>query len=426
VGHLLTLQDLALLVCLLGTWGLLGVHFLLTVAGYFYARRAEREKQGLPAGIDYPSISLLVPAHDEELVIAGTLETLLHLDYPRERMEILVIEDSSRDETRRIVEEMMLRDRRLKLISVPPGLGGRGKSNALNLGLRYASHEIIGVFDADNCPEPESLKYLVAQLVLRPELAAAVGKVRTLNRRANFLTRCINIEFISFQWILQAGRWHLLRLAALPGTNYVVRREALERVGAWDESALADDAELTLRLRQEGYQIKFVPYAVTWEPEPESWAVWARQRLRWVRGGNYVVKKFLPRLRHLRRWDLALDVVHLFSLYYYFFALLLLSDLLFLGGLAFLSGRGMLGGPLLWLWGLAFALFWLQMAVTLSLEGEHSPGNLLLAGLMYFSYCQVWIYIAVKGHLLDLLRPREFRWDKTTRVKLPSQARALR
>ena len=426
MDYLLTLRDLVLLVCLLGCWGLLAMHFLLTVAGYVYARRAEEEKRQLPAGIEYPAVSLLVPAHDEEVVIAGTLEALLHLDYPRDRIEVLVIDDSSTDNTRRIVEEMMLRDRRVKLISVPSGMGGRGKSNALNLGLRYASHELIGVYDADNSPESESLKYLVAQLALHPDLAAVVGKVRTLNRKTNFLTRCINSEFISFQWILQAGRWQLFRLAALPGTNYVIRREALERVGSWDNSALADDAELTLRLRQEGYQIKFVPYAVSWEPEPETWAVWRRQRIRWVRGGNYVVKKFLPRLRHLPRWDLALDVLHLFSLYYFFFVILLLSDLLFLGGLFFLSRAGDFGGPLFALWGLAFALFCLQIALSLTLEGENTLENLALVGLMYFTYCQVWVYIAAKAHLLDLARPGDFHWEKTSRVELPLEARIPR
>jgi cellulose synthase/poly-beta-1,6-N-acetylglucosamine synthase-like glycosyltransferase len=331
-------------------------------------------------------------------------------------MEVIVIDDSSTDRTRRVTEHMMARDRRLRLVAIAPGLGGRGKSHALNQALKYARYELIAVYDADNSPEPRSLRTLVSELHADSRLAATVGKVRTMNRAANFLTRCINVEFISFQWIIQAGRWRLLRLASLPGTNYVIRREALERAGGWDAGAIADDAELTVRLTQEGYHIKFVPYAVTWEPEPQHWGVWLRQRLRWARGGTYVVRKYAPRLARLRRRGLALEVVHLLTIYHVFFSVLILSDLLFCAGL--MSGRGA-GNPassLLVLWGLALALFLLQLAIALAIEGEHSPLNLLVAAAMYFTYCQVWVYVCAKAHYLDVVRQERLRWEKTLRI----------
>jgi hypothetical protein len=411
------LRDLLLGLCLIGAWAVIGFQVVLTIAGYLYSREARRTLPPEPE--HWPGVSILVPAYNEEIVMAGTIESLLHLDYPRDKMEIIVIDDSSTDRTRRVIEHIMATDRRLKLVAIPPGLGGRGKSHALNQGVRYAKHEIIAVYDADNSPEPQSLRMLVAELIADERLAAAVGKVRTLNRATNLLTRCVNIEFISFQWIIQAGRWRVFGLASLPGTNYVIRREALDRAGGWDAGAIADDAELTVRLGQEGYHIKFVPYAVTWEPEPQHWGVWLRQRLRWARGGTYVVRKFLPRLRRLRRRQLALEVLHLVTIYHLFFLLLILSDLIFVSGLLAGMAAGPVRSPLLALWALALAIFLLQLAITLAIEGENTPANLLVTLAMYFTYCQMWVYVCAKAHYLDVVRQERLRWDKTVRVAHP-------
>lgn len=412
---LAAIHSVLLALCLAGTWLAVAWWSVLAFAGYVYSREAAR-RQEAPAPDEWPAVSLLVPAHNEEIVMAGTIESLLHLDYPRDRMEIIVIEDSSTDHTRRVIEHLMAVDRRVKLVAIPPGLGGRGKSHALNAGLAHASHGLIAVYDADNSPEPTSLRRLVAELLAEPRLAAAVGKVRTLNARASFLTRCIAIEFIAFQWIAQAGRWRLLRLASLPGTNYVIRREALERVGGWDTQAIAEDAELTVRLAQQGHQIKFVPQAVTWEPEPQHWAVWVRQRLRWARGGTYVVRKYLPRLVRSRRRHLVVEVLHLFAIYHLFFWLMVASDLTFLSGLVAGLVLGMGGGPLLLLWALAAALLGLQMALALAIEKEDTPANLLVVAAMYFTYCQAWLYICGRAHYLDCVKRERLWWDKTVRV----------
>jgi len=414
-GLLLIAHNCLLAVCLAGAWLVISLYALLALAGFLYHRQMARRPRPSDSA-HWPPVSVLVPAHNEEIVIAGTIESILHLDYPHHLLDIIVVDDSSTDRTREIVEHLMATDRRVKLVAIPRGFGGKGKSHALNLGLRHAKHELIAVYDADNSPEPQSLRLLVRELVEDPGLAAVVGKVRTLNRAANFLTRCINVEFISFQWIVQAGRWRLFHLSSLPGTNYIIRREALELAGGWDPGAIADDAELTVRLSQEGYHIKFVPNATTWEPEPQDWGVWLRQRLRWARGGTYVVRKFLPRLLRLRRRNLLLEVLHLGTMYHVFFVVLVLSDLILAAGLIGGLTVGFDGGPLMALWGLALAVFLLQMAVALAVEGENSPVNLLAAAAMYFTYCQVWVYVCAKAHYLDMVKQERLRWDKTLRV----------
>jgi hypothetical protein len=84
---------------------------------------------------------------------------------------------------------------------------------------------------------------------------------------------------------------------------------------------------------------------------------------------------------------------------------------------------GARGNPLIILWGLAVAIFLLQMALALAIEGENTPLNLLVATAMYFTYCQAWLYVCAKAHYLDVVRQERLRWDKTVRVAHPVRPR---
>jgi len=246
-------------------------------------------------------------------------------------------------------------------------------------------------------------------------LAAVLGKFRCLNRRRHWLTRFVNIEGISFQWMIQAGRWMLMRFCSLPGTNYVIRREALEKTGGWDERALTEDAELTLRLYEAGYRVKFAPYAVTWEQEPETLRVWWRQRNRWVRGYNYLFRKFAFRVWRLRPRALAFEIVYSLSIFYVFFLAVIISDLLFLCG-----AQGWIiipvPGPYREVWLLGFLLFVLELILTLSLEpDEDSILNIALTVPMYLTYSQLWIPLVIQAFWQDFVSRKESRWVKTER-----------
>lgn len=395
-------------------WFIIAYQFALFLAGYVYSRRGARHVS--PAeGFDWPPVSILVPARNEARVIAATLGALGALDYPPDRLEIVVVDDGSTDETASLIGQIASRDARVRSLAVPAPDAGRGKAAALNFAFGEVRHDLIAIYDADNRPEPGSLRKLVAALGRQPGLAAAVGKFRTLNRDRNLLTRFINIESLVFQWIVQAGRWALLGVTTLPGTNFVIRREILNQVGGWDEQALTEDAELTIRVYETGRRIRFVPDAVTWEQEPERLATWFRQRTRWARGHNYVLARHLKRLLRLRPRVLALELLYALAIYYVVFAAIAISDLLFvLAGLRLISIRAL--GPYSEIWLLAFALFVLEAAIALSRErGEDSFGNLCLVVLAYFSYCQLWIAVVVRAFVDDVVLRRKRVWSKTER-----------
>jgi cellulose synthase/poly-beta-1,6-N-acetylglucosamine synthase-like glycosyltransferase len=326
----------------------------------------------------------MIPAHNEGIVIHNTLEGLLRLDYPPDKLEILVINDGSSDDTAEQVEAVAARDSRVRLFNVPKELSARGKSAALNRGLVECRHRIIGIFDADNIPESDSVLNLVRQLQSNPRLGAVIGKFRCINKKKNLLTRFINLESLAYQWIVQAGRWGLLRMATLPGTNYLIRRSILEELGGWDEQALTEDAEMSIRIYQAGYLIKFVPYAVTWEQEPETLRVWFKQRVRWARGNNYVLEKYFARVFLLKPRVIGLELFYSMAVYYIFFTAILLSDLLFLAAVAGLVTIPV-PGPYSEVWVFAFMLFILELVIALSREKEDSPLNILLIAISYFT-----------------------------------------
>jgi cellulose synthase/poly-beta-1,6-N-acetylglucosamine synthase-like glycosyltransferase len=396
-------------------WFMIAYQLLLTLAGFFHYRTSQKEKRKIDGmSFDFPRVSILIPAHNEEKVIEYTLDAMLKLEYPAGKLDILVINDGSSDRTAEIVARYAQQDSRIRLYEVPKDEGGKGKSRALNVGLKQTDADFVAVYDADNTPDAPALKYLMAQLLGDPTLGAVLGKFRTVNKNRNLLTRFINIETLSFQSMLQAGRWRLFKVATLPGTNLVIRRGVLDALNGWDEEAITEDSELSIRIYKQGYRIKFVPYAITSEQEPETWWAWIKQRTRWVRGNNYVGKKFLKEIPAFTNKFLALEMLYLLSLYYVFLVAIVASDVLFILGVFDLIVIS-LPGPYTMVWIVGIVLFLLEILLALSYDREDKFSNLLLTFLMYFTYCQLWMFVVGRAIYLDVIKREKRTWVKTVR-----------
>src|ERR1043166_1623840 len=220
-------------------WFMIAYQLVLTLAGFFHYRSSLKEQLVIDRQqFEFPKITILIPARNEEKVMRRTLEAMLSLDYPTACLDVLVIDDGSTDATQKIISSIGKQDPRVRLYAIPLNESGKGKSRALNLGLHQTDADFIAVYDADNTPHPSALKYLVAQLLLDDSLGAVLGKFRTVNKSRNLLTRFINIETLSFQSMLQTGRWKMFKVATLPGTNSVIRRSLLLKLGGWDDEAM--------------------------------------------------------------------------------------------------------------------------------------------------------------------------------------------
>lgn len=412
--------DVLMLASLICIWFLLLLNVALIVGGYLYY--VESTKYRPPSPEEYPMVSVMVPAHNEGVVISQTVLSLLAFDYPQDRYEIIVINDNSSDNSAQLLEEIRKKnpERKLKVINTDSETGGKGKSNALNIGFKECHGEHILIYDADNTPEKGALRLLVSEITANPHLGAVIGKFRTRNKNASLLTRFINIETLAFQWMAQAGRWKILKLCTIPGTNFIIRRKILEEMGGWDPNAVAEDTEISFRIYRMGYYIKFLPQAVTWEQEPQTVKVWFKQRTRWVKGNVYVLIKNLPMMFDRKAGQVRFDIWYFISTYFFLLAALVTSDcvlLLNICGWAHTTLEGF--SNLLWI--LAIVLFVLGTFVTVTTEkGEMSISNVAIIAIMYFTYSKMWMVVAIYGliqYIKDRVFQQEATWYKTERFE---------
>jgi len=392
--------------------------FVLAIGALLHRRRAFRELGGVRPDLDqYPPLTILVPAHNEALVIERTVSTLLALRYPREKLTLMVINDASTDETGAILDRLHAADPRVQVYHRHKPEGGLGKAAALNAAALRVKDEFIAIYDADNRPEPESLLLLMARFIQTPSLAAVVGKFRCGNKGRNFLTRCVNVEGLCFQGIVQAGRHELLNIAFLTGTNYVIRKSVLLEVGGWDEEALAEDSELSSRLYMERHRIDFVPFSQTWEQEPETLAVWMKQRTRWARGNNYATVKIIRNFARSRDMGRTFENLVMLTMSYVFLIAIVIAQATMILALCGVSHVTQDATWLYCFWCFSALFYFAQVWYALAVEGEAQPLNLLVGLLMYFFYGYLWMGAIVRALYHDVVVRKARSWDKTVRFE---------
>jgi len=273
---LILFVPVALSICL---WSLYNLSvFVIGVRCHFSDREARGDSKP-PSRV--PFISLIVPAKDEEKVVGRLMESLLNIEYARDSMEILVVEDGSSDSTREVC---------LRYASLQPSLIryfhrqiSVGKPAALNFGLQQARGEIIGVLDADNVPD-RGLLQQVAKRFEDPETIAVQGLTQSINAQANILTKIVSLEEAAWFKAMLNGKERLGLFVPLTGSCQFIRAEVLKKFGGWNESSLAEDVELATRLVESNRRVTFCEDAISLQEAPSRLSQLFRQRSRWYRG----------------------------------------------------------------------------------------------------------------------------------------------
>jgi len=377
-----------------------------------------RKKRSNQANVNYrPRVSLLICAYNEEKVIGKTLKTILELNYPDDRFEILVINPGSKDRTAEIARSLAAQNKRtIKVIDAINDFEHHGKPRALNFGLRYAAGEIIVVYDADSLVDKMAVKYLVSYLLAHPEVAMTFGMRKAVNTHS-FFARLAYLESLSQQLLTEAAppkEGHKFLFS--PGTNVAIRKSVLEELGGWDDNALTEDFELSVRLHSHGYKIEYVHSALSCEEVPEKLRIWLAQRTRWSRGGNHVFLKYLGKLKSILRQKRFkfINFIILFKLIEFYAPLiaLLLSDILFILGILEIFVFGGMGIGFA-LWFLFYVLLFLQLLACLVYTREVNLKNILGSLILYF-YFQLWLLTFGRVIWLDLIRAPNL-WEKTER-----------
>lgn len=237
---------------------------------------------------DPPDVSILVPVKNEEKVVGRLLDSLVRLDYPKENLEVVIVEDQSTDRTLQICKEYC---EKFSWIRVFHRDSSVGKGDALNFAFHQSKGEIIATFDADDVPEPQAVTKAL-RYFNNPETGAVHGYHRVLNLRESVVSRLAAYENFVYR-LSNDGKYALGLFVTFSGSNTFFRRTALEKVGLWDPSSLVEDAELSVRFAREHIATRLAPVEC-WQEMPAKVGSLFRQRIRWS-GGNM--------LTGFKHWD---------------------------------------------------------------------------------------------------------------------------
>ncbi|TMI42522.1 glycosyltransferase family 2 protein [Candidatus Bathyarchaeota archaeon] len=239
---------------------------------------------------DPPNVSVLVPVKNEEKVVGRLLDALVRLDYPKENLEVVVVEDESRDRTLEICRSFSAKHPWIKVFHRDSSLG---KGDALNFAFHQSSGEIVATFDADDVPEEQAVKKAL-RYFNSPETGAVHGFHRTLNLRESIVSRLAAYENFLYR-LSNDGKYALRLFVTFSGSNTFFRRTALEKVGLWDPKSLVEDAELSVRFARAHIATRLAPVEC-WQEMPARVGSLFKQRIRWS-GGN-----MLTGVKHWNAW----------------------------------------------------------------------------------------------------------------------------
>ncbi|MBY6004330.1 glycosyltransferase [Salipiger bermudensis] len=362
----------------------------------------------------WPMVSLLVPLFREERIASALIERLSRLDYPRHRLEVLLLLEARDDTTRAALAATRLPPW-VRVIEVPTG-PITTKPRALNYGLNFARGEIIGIYDAEDSPAPDQLLHVVGHFCRAPpETGCLQGILDFYNPRANWLSRCFCIEYATWFRVVLPGLARLGFAIPLGGTTVFFRREALERVGGWDAHNVTEDADLGIRLARFGYVTELLPVVTREEANNRPWP-WVRQRSRWLKG--YMItwlvhsRRPLALLRALGAWRFfGMQVLFLTTILQFLLAPALWAFWLLLAGWQPEMIAALDPGQLRLLFGCLIASEAVSLVVSVFAVARSPHAGLLPwvpTLFLYFPLATVAIYKA----LFELIA-RPFHWEKT-------------
>ncbi len=229
-----------------------------------------------------PDITLLVPLFHEENTLPQLLRALKSLEYPPEHLEIFLLIEEVDKITAAALESIPL-PRHIRPISVPRD-HLQTKPKAMNYALPFCTGDIIGIYDAEDRPEPDQLQKVAAQFAAAPaDVACLQGQLDYYNARENWIARCFTIEYAMWFRVVMHGVQALGLPIPLGGTTLFFRRDILLEIGGWDAHNVTEDADLGMRLARFGYRTEIIE-TTTWEEANHRPLRWIRQRSRWLKG----------------------------------------------------------------------------------------------------------------------------------------------
>jgi len=348
----------------------------------------------------YPTVSIIIPAYNEEKVIIHTIEALLETKYPKK--EIIFVDDGSKDRTLDIA--MQYKDK----ITVLHKENG-GKASALNYGLVYAKGEIVVIVDADTIIGRNSLKEMMKGFQVNEHVAAVAGNIKVRNR-VNIITKCQALEYITGIQIVRRAFDIFGSITIVPGALGAFKKSFLLEAGAYGKDTIVEDFDQTIKLLKAGLITQGSTKATAYTEAPNTLHDFIEQRKRWYRGNIQVLIRHVdaltnPRYGHLQR----------LSFPYLMLGMLVTPIIGFVATINAIVGviQGD-GWYVLQVMAIFTVVHYLMSALAIRIDNE-DPKLLWHAGFLIFGFKQLVDFLLLKA-IIEQITKKKATWTSAKRI----------
>ena len=348
----------------------------------------------------FPKVSVVIPAYNEERVIANTIEGLLETKYPNK--EIIFVDDGSKDSTLAIASRYK---EKIRVLHKENG----GKATALNYGMVYAKGEIVVIVDADTIVGRNALKEIVKGFEINEHVAAVAGNIKVRNR-TNLLTKCQALEYITGIQIIRRAFDIFGSITIVPGALGAFKKSFLVEAGAYGKDTIVEDFDQTIKLLKAGLITQGSSKATAYTEAPNTMKDFVAQRKRWYRGNIQVLKRHSdaltnPRFGYLQR----------LSLPYLFLGMVVTPIIGFISVanaiLGIILGDGLY---ILQITGIFIVVHYLMTALALRIDNE-DPKLLWHTIFLVFGFKQITDFLLLKA-IIEQLRNKKATWTSAKRI----------
>ncbi len=387
---------------------------------YIMSFGALKRKKGIlpPLLTDYPSVSIIIPMHNEELVVPTTMEALSLIDYPNLKAEIIIVEDRSTDNTPELLKKYVNNfPFKLKIIYREENQR-MGKAAALNDGINASVGDVLVFFDADHKPDVNCVKLLAFKLVNSgPKVAAVQGVTHYLNENENICTKIVALNRDpGFAVYLEAGK-----CLFVAGSTLAIKREVLNKVGLFNENSVTEDTDLSVRLYLNGFKIVSESSAFSLEEAVNNFKAMRTRTYRWSRGHDRVLLDYWKKVLESKLPKASKIYLEFYLAYFLIPVVTFFSGILFL--LSILLVFPMKAFFINWTtipW-LIFSIFYFLYCflsiptfywVGIKLTGRRLRGIFVFLFDVLYAFVNIWVCTRA---FFDELFKRKYLWVKTPR-----------
>ncbi len=368
---------------------------------------------------ELPSVTVMVPMHNEELVAEDSMKCLINMEYPQDKYEVIPINDHSEDKTKEILDNYASKYSFIKPLHRDKG--ERGKPQGLNDALELAKGDIIIIFDADYMP-PRGIIRDIAISFKDPEVGAVMGRVVPKNTGKNMITRLLDLERSGGYQIDQQARHNLRLTPQYGGTVGGFRKDTVLSFGGFNPNLLTEDTELTFLLLVNGWKVAYANRVECYEESPEKWSVRARQINRWARGHTQVLQKYLSPLLRSKHLSFKEKLDGTLLLFIYFVPVLMIFGIAVSLALFFLEEMNLINFFFIFIMVAGYNSFgnfapFYQIGTAAFIDGTHERVKLLPLFFFCFLYNVLYVAKGTLAALTDVIFKRNPEWHKTTRFR---------